>query len=488
MAITCPQCYELLDDNSIFCEFCGSELNAQNQENRDLRQLKQELKIDVATSFNMLDQTGIETEVVLEEEPSNPINTPTGDCTHFSLQFNIGSAAFIAGTTGSFQFKIIPEDELALKAKNITTILKYQNNIISTFNQKALLSMRTRVVGIAYSPAEDCSYIEVPVDIEFSYILQNKLYTYSQQIFMDVYPKNENPKKVFENLQNLTIKIQQEGAKQAGTQGKQNVNLFDTITTPNSPIKEMISQIKQSECWQNLYLYLENVEDITPLKISNPPTNATAKFTIKKLNDTKIHIFCQDQVILGRSREIDICTRNMNAIGERAWAKSKLIDLNKFISRKHCSILVEEKLITILDTDSACGTYLDGTKIEEFGISIYPEEKHILSLADPNVAPKNFPLNLITCKENYPITMHNKIGNTTTASIGSVLLTRNDQINEIYLVLRSCCRLADLFPDYIDRAWFICNYHNRPAITDGREWLWLVPNKQIPPESGLKID
>jgi hypothetical protein len=326
------------------------------------------------------------------ELPITNIPITNSDCEHFRIDWNQSTSVFRAGMSSSLQFKITPLNKSAKIATNFTLYLRYPGDTSYTEEGLHFATIKSsKAITINYSPQLNTTGADLGVDFYFVYKLNDEEFWFTDQLLIDIYPSSESKTSI---LENVSIKI--ENLTQTADKAADNkLSLFDGLQNKSDKSKdELLESLKNSDtAWLELEL-----SSAVPLANSyNKKMNISSPLEVQKeitLTTTsgKVYIYT-NEVILGRSKECDIVTRNVPVTGKPLWDNETMRNRNMKISSKHCKIGVTDNEVWIKDISSN-GTFINSEKLKNDAKIIEPHKNYLLELAKEDNDFWNFKLDI----------------------------------------------------------------------------------------------
>ena len=175
------------------------------------------------------------------------------ECSHFLLEWNEGASVFLSGAMSSFQFRIKPLNQDAMKATNFCFYLRLPGeDEFKKYDPRLHRLHSARTVNFNYRPKPSDMGVKQNVDLHFSYQIKDEEYCYDQQLMIDVHPQNEQCDKV---LDNLTIKIND--IKQEGHASDHQLDIFKGLDLNHgkTSVVDLLEKLKKAELWVPLAMY-----------------------------------------------------------------------------------------------------------------------------------------------------------------------------------------------------------------------------------------
>ncbi|MCP4177162.1 MAG: FHA domain-containing protein [bacterium] len=457
----CDNCKSEIDKNDKFCQECGSLIEAgigqRQYGSNDISKIDKEI---LQGSINISSRA---------DQVNDGKNLST-DCKHFKIEWNRGSSVFLTNANSTLQFRITPLSKDAKRASEFKTFVRFSEDDDFTEHKLRFRNISfARILHINYRPKSESIGVSQGVDIHFSYKLNDDLYCFEQQILIDVYPQTESNDNV---IKNLTIKIGE--INQHGKAGDPNINLLNGLCLSKKSIHDLLNSLKRADLWVTLELFQAiplEPEHYRKLNIPSVPNGKYTKIAIE-INKKVIYLF-YDRISAGRNRENDLTLRNGPKEGEK-WNDIKLRDMNLNISGKHFELGIDENGAWILDCNSTNGIFLDNIKLDNAVVYLDCHTDYNLSLASPELAPKNILLQL----RAYPVT-HDAAENVNKRnnSVAGIAIKQVSNNSLAALLVNKWIPLSSVLPGAGNL--FITYRNNFFAITDGVTWHWLNPGLMI---------
>ncbi len=485
MSKKCPECGEIYPDDINFCEECGPvEWESVSSHQSSVSTPVSSHQSSVSTPVSS-QQSSVSTPVSSQQSPvssetppitNNQLPITNSDCEHFCIDWNQSTSVFRAGMSSSLQFKITPLNKSAKTATEVILYLRYPgNNSYTKENLNFDTIKSSKTITINYSPQLNTIGADLGVDFYLVYKLNDKVFWFTDQLLIDIYPPGESNQSI---LENVSIKI--ENLTQNADKASDNkLSLLDGLQNKSAKTAdEYLDALKKSDsAWLELELSsaipLTNDYGNKKMSISNPK-ESQKRITLKTTSGI-VYVYT-NEVILGRSKKSEIITRNIPIAGESPWDNDTKKERNIRISSTHCKIGVTESEVWIKDL-STNGTYINSRKLEKDARIIEPHQNYLLELAKEKNNRWNFKLDIrvYNILANQTWMENNSSENIT----GGIVLKRKDKIKESYVVLNSCIALSTIIDD-AQNDWFLCRKKSAFAITNGTEWIWLDDNSELP--------
>ena len=240
MAMRCPKCGEKVEEDALFCDECGSPVDAISGEtNRGEYHHLNNNNTDI--EYNNGDNHKFDKTIPVEN-----------DCRDFVLRWNQGTSQFIDGVGSSFLFEIVPRSDRAKHASEFKMFLRFPGDQDYSVQNLHFVSITRPVqVSVNYRPEAGKVGVNQATELYFSYTLGSETYWFTKQLSIDVYPSNQSTDRVIENFNIRIDSIHQEGKA-----GDPTLSLFDNLKLDNSVnLDQVLNQLKDSsDLWFDLEL------------------------------------------------------------------------------------------------------------------------------------------------------------------------------------------------------------------------------------------
>ena len=311
---------------------------------------------------------------------------------------------------------------------------------------RSLSPGRHREFSVNYHPPKGF-YGLMAFDWEVSYLRNGSRQVFEGQSEHSVYREDEDVSQVIDKV---VFNIQTGHA--SDVEIKDATNFYQNLGSQNKlSVNALVDQARQApRVWSPLVLYEATTgPGRASLSLPPPPAAQVGRLTLS-LDGSLVHLAVGDSLSLGRDRRAcDIATRIFNAHGKATSA------LNSHLSRRHCRLAVSGAECRVLDggpeKGSACGTFVDGRRVEPEGAALPRRELFRLSLADGDAEAaeaihlegRMFACRDLGCDEcPLPRPCQDREG------IACVILGRIDEVPEHYVLLRRFAPLGRINPRF----------------------------------------
>ena len=240
MASSCPKCGEKIGDDALFCDECGTPVDAISGYRY------REGQSDFDTTKTVIEDTNC------GKHQYDKTPNFESDCHDFVLRWNQGTSQFIDGIGSSFKFEIVPRSERAKQASEFKMFIKFPGEqYYSEQNLNFISITRPVQLNVNYRPESGKVGVNQATELYFSYTLCSETFWFTKQLSIDVYPSNQSTDNVIENFNIRIDSIHQEGKA-----GDPALSLFDNLKLDtNVKLDQLLTQLKESpDLWSDLGL------------------------------------------------------------------------------------------------------------------------------------------------------------------------------------------------------------------------------------------
>ena len=393
--IICPNC-SYQNDDSMFCEDCGEKLEAIPASNETL-----DLETTVDKSSYPAPQDHYTPSIPPQSHysPSITAQETSSDCSDLQLDWDQGKCTnFQENKHAGLHFHLRQKGSSSpLSDVIIQATLPTGESFLSKTLPKLSEAGRKLTINLASQHMQAANHCTV--DLLLSYTKDDQRLSFECEVSINIL-RDESSNDVH------TFNITADRAADLSINGLEIANNNAFAKIPDSP-----------SSWQELPLYQSSDEiSIQPVE-TNVQSFESCQLTF--MSGEKLQIFTQDQVVLGRSREADLLARTFPAKNHPNY-NEEFKRINIETSSLHSTIVFHNNNFIYIDAvngqASRNGSAVNGQKIHIQHLIQNQDRLHLAPDIDPT---KGFAL---LCHSND--------------SRDYLYLTRQDAINEAYLILR----------------------------------------------------